>query len=62
MSVYPYTPAVELFCLSRWIFTSYLARHDRSSAVAGTVGLTEDPGFRSLPWTRLRIHVCTTKC
>ncbi|KAI1383805.1 uncharacterized protein F4822DRAFT_417647 [Hypoxylon trugodes] len=54
VSPYPYIPHIELFCLSRYIFTS------------GTILPTELPGIWSdseqsisltLSWTRLRIHL-----
>ncbi|KAK3389759.1 hypothetical protein B0H63DRAFT_537826 [Podospora didyma] len=60
VSVYPYIPNIELFCLARFIFTS------TSSSITATThvlqltekdGQEQDIANRSLAWLALRIHV-----
>ncbi|CAK7212138.1 hypothetical protein SCUCBS95973_001340 [Sporothrix curviconia] len=57
VSVYPYIPQIELFCLARW---SLLAGLDDSTLDAWYQGspakADADPAERSLPWLSLRVH------
>ncbi|KAK3354010.1 gyf domain-containing protein [Lasiosphaeria hispida] len=48
VSVYPYIPCIELFCLARWVFTT---------VPASGVELEGEGAGRSLAWLRLRADV-----
>ncbi|CAK7236478.1 hypothetical protein SBRCBS47491_009652 [Sporothrix bragantina] len=58
VSVYPYIPQIELFCLARWVLLASLDggslktwdQHCQATADA-------DPAEKSLPWLRLRVNV-----
>ncbi len=58
VSVYPYAPNLELFCLARWIFTSSALSTTTSSSfsTAGN-GTALNGSNHHLPWLRLRAHV-----
>ncbi|KAL8408584.1 hypothetical protein RB594_007138 [Gaeumannomyces avenae] len=56
VSVYPYIPNIELFCLARYTLATRLSGLDPElKDAAGRVG--GDPSLSSLPWLRLRVLV-----
>ena len=59
VSVYPHTPQIELFCLARWVFSSWRSSSlpPRTPAIPDSTEADDaDPAESSLPWLRLRIH------
>ncbi|KAL1904388.1 hypothetical protein Sste5344_009888 [Sporothrix stenoceras] len=59
VSVYPYIPHIELFCLARWVFLSYFANGNYSPLASpdAQAKTDTDPAENSLSWLQLRIHV-----
>ncbi|KLU82206.1 TPR repeat-containing protein [Magnaporthiopsis poae ATCC 64411] len=56
VSVYPYIPSIELFCLARYALATRLSELDAGlKDAAGRDG--GDPALSSLPWLRLRVLV-----
>ncbi|EJT68691.1 TPR repeat-containing protein [Gaeumannomyces tritici R3-111a-1] len=56
VSVYPYIPNIELFCLARYTLATRLSGLDPELKDAADRG-DGDPGLSSLPWLRLRVLV-----
>lgn len=58
VSVYPYIPHIELFCLVRWVFLVYFADVSFSPLTSGAQDKADaDPAENNLAWLRLRVHV-----
>lgn len=58
VSVYPYIPHIELFCLARWVFLVYFANDSFSPLASDAQSKSAtDLAENSLSWLRLRIHV-----
>ncbi|CAK7207095.1 hypothetical protein SEUCBS139899_009903 [Sporothrix eucalyptigena] len=58
VSVYPYIPEIELFCLARWVLVTFLADKSLDPMSQGSHEEADvDPAEKSLSWLRLRVHV-----
>ncbi len=58
VSVYPYIPKIELFCLARWVLLTRLSGMGPAPPLAGRSDESDvDPAEASLAWLKLRIHV-----